>query len=104
MPDCTKFQSFTNTEGLLKLEKEMIRALEQYPTILEDAATEFNPSAICNYSFALAQLFNTFYDAHSISKAESAEKKQLRIMLIIMIASILRHGMQLLGIRLPEKM
>ncbi len=103
-PDCTKFQSFIQTSELLSLEKKIILALEEYPLILSDAAAEFNPSSVCNYSFQLAQLFNTFYDAHSISKAESEEKKQLRIIIIIMTASVLRHAMNLMGIRLPEKM
>jgi len=103
-PDCTHFQSFKQTTELLPLEKKMMLALEQYPSVLAEAGTEFNPSSICNYSFQLAQLFNTFYDAHSISKAESEEKKQLRLMIIIMTASVLRHAMHLMGIRLPEKM
>jgi arginyl-tRNA synthetase len=104
IPDCTKFQSYDYSSPLLKLEKEMILALEQYPAILLEAGMEFNPSTICNYAFRLAQLFNTFYDAHSISKAENDEKKHLRLMIIIMTASILRHAMNLLGIRMPEKM
>jgi arginyl-tRNA synthetase len=104
MPDCTRFQSFTQKTDLMPLEKKLIAALEQYANTLTDAAGEFNPSAICNYSFQLAQLFNTFYDEHSISKAENEEKKELRLMIIIMTASVLRHAMGLLGIKLPEKM
>jgi arginyl-tRNA synthetase len=104
MPDCTRFQSFTQKTDLMPLEKKLIAALEQYANTLTDAACEFNPSAICNYAFQLAQLFNTFYDEHSISKAENEEKKELRLMIIIMTASVLRHGMGLLGIKLPEKM
>ena len=78
--------------------------LEQYPTVLRTAGEEYNPSALCNYAFQLAQQFNSFYDDHSIARAENEEKKQLRLMLIIMTASILRHSMNLLGIKLPEKM
>lgn len=104
VPDSTRFQSFVQTHDLSLLEKKMILELEQYPAILADAGATFNPGSICNYCFQLAQLFNTFYDAHSISKAENEEKKQLRLMIIVMTASILRHGMHLLGIRLPEKM
>jgi len=104
LPDCTRFQSFRQTTDLASLEKKMILALEEYPLILANAAAEFNPSAICNYAYHLAQLFNSFYDVHSISKAESEEKKQLRLMVIIMTASVLRHAMHLMGIRLPEKM
>jgi arginyl-tRNA synthetase len=68
-PVASPFPEFEQATELLPLEKEMILALEQYASILSDAADEFNPSSVCNYSFHLAQLFNTFYDAHSISKA-----------------------------------
>ncbi|MBS1689465.1 MAG: arginine--tRNA ligase [Bacteroidetes bacterium] len=103
-PDSTKFQSFSLKREILPAEKKLAHALEQYPDVLEDAAKEYNPSLLCNYSFQLAQLFNSFYDEHSISKAENEEKKHLRLMLIVMTAQVLRHAMHLLGIRLPEKM
>lgn len=89
---------------LSKAEKDLALHLEQYPDVLTDAANSFNPASLCNYTFQLAQLFNSFYDAHSISKAESEEKKTLRLMTIIMTASVMRHAMGLLGISLPEKM
>jgi arginyl-tRNA synthetase len=95
---------FSRTLPLEALERKMILVLEEYVSVLHNAAGEYNPSAICNYCFHLAQSFNTFYDAHSISKAENDEKKRLRLMIIIFTAATLRHGMGLLGIRLPEKM
>jgi arginyl-tRNA synthetase len=104
LPDSTKFQSLVLTENITPAEKKLAVSLEQFPTILENAAIEFNPSLLCNYSFQLAQQFNSFYDEHSISKAENEEKKQLRLMLIIMTAQILRHAMSLMGINLPEEM
>jgi arginyl-tRNA synthetase len=104
LPASDQFVSFAPDQELLKLEKEIILLTEQYPDILSAAALEFNPSALCNYAFKLAQLFNTFYDAHSISKAENEEKKQLRLMIVVHVAAILRHSMSLLGIRMPEKM
>ncbi|HXS35700.1 MAG TPA: arginine--tRNA ligase [Flavipsychrobacter sp.] len=104
LPNNTKFQTFCQTQPITPAEKRLVITLEQYPTILEDAANEFNPSLLCNYSFQLAQQFNSFYDEHSISKAENSEKKHLRLMLIIMTAQILRRAMSLLGIKLPEKM
>ena len=104
VPDQEQFQAFRLTQGFAPMEQKMISLLEQYAGVLNDAATEFNPSAICNYAFALAQAFNSFYDVHSISKAENEEKKQLRLMIVVMTASVLRHGMNLLGIRMPEKM
>lgn len=104
LPDSTKFQSFVLTQEITPAEKKLALMLEQYPVILENAAAELNPSVLCNYSFQLAQEFNSFYDVHSISKAENEEKKQLRLMLIVMTAQIMRSAMQLLGIKLPEKM
>jgi arginyl-tRNA synthetase len=104
LPEKDTFRSFALTQDITPAEKKLLVSLEQYPTILENAADEYNPSLICNYCFALAQQFNSFYDEHSISKAENEEKKQLRLMLIVMTAQTLRNAMKLLGIRLPEKM
>ncbi len=104
MPTAQHFASFRLTEEIAPLEKKLILHLEQYPSILAAAATEFNPSELCIYAFQLAQMFNSFYDVHSISKAENEEKKQLRIMIVVMAASVLRHAMHQLGIALPEKM
>jgi len=104
LPKNIRFQTFKRTQAFLPAEKKLAVLLEQYSNVLEDAARELNPSAICNYTFQLAQQFNSFYDAHSISQAENDEKKHLRLMLIIMTASIMRASMKLLGIKLPEKM
>jgi arginyl-tRNA synthetase len=103
-PETKQFKELVITQKLSKAEKSIMVALEQYPTIIESAAIELNPANICNYAFQLSQLFNTFYDQHSIAKAENEEKKQLRLMMIVMIAQTLRHAMNLMGIRLPEKM
>ncbi|MBC7554370.1 MAG: arginine--tRNA ligase [Taibaiella sp.] len=104
MPESIHFQSFTLNDAILPLEKNMIRHLEQYPAILEAAAKELNPSEICNYAFQLAQHFNSFYSEHSIANAENDEKKQLRLMMVVMTGAVLRHSLHLLGIKLPEKM
>lgn len=104
MPESSRFQGFLATEKLTDAEGKLLLALEQYPEILKAAANEYSPSILCNYAFGLAQLFNSFYDNHPIAKAATEEKKNLRLMLIVMTAQVLRNGMNLLGIRLPEKM
>ena len=93
-----------STMNLMPLEKELIIAAEQYPLMLEQACAEQNPSVIANYIFQLAKTFNSFYTEHSIANAESEAKKQLRLQLAIFTANIIRSGMQLLGIRVPERM
>jgi arginyl-tRNA synthetase len=90
--------------SLLKLEKDLIILLEQYPTIIEQACTEHNPSVIAIYVFNLAKSFNTFYTEHSVMNAESEEKKQLRLQLSEMTANVIASGMGLLGIKVPERM
>ncbi|MFN8248217.1 MAG: arginine--tRNA ligase [Ferruginibacter sp.] len=89
---------------LLPLEKEILITLEQYPTIVMQAGREQNPSAIANYLFHLAQVFNSFYAEHSIANAENESKKQLRLQLSSMTANILKSGTALLGIQVPERM
>ena len=88
----------------MKLEKALILLLEQYPTIIEQACEEHNPSVIAIYVFNLAQSFNTFYTEHSVMNAESEEKKQLRLQIIEMTAGIISSAMGLLGIKVPERM
>ncbi len=90
--------------SLLPLEKKLIVLLEQYTSVIEQAAIEYNPSVIAIYAFNLAKDFNTFYTEHSVMSAESAEKKQLRLQLCEMTANVIASSMHLLGIRVPERM
>jgi arginyl-tRNA synthetase len=92
------------TGGLLKLEKELLLLLEQFPNIVKQAAEEHNPSVIAIYAFTVAKTYNAFYTEHSVMNAESEEKKQLRLQLCVLTASVIRNALQLLGIRAPEKM
>jgi arginyl-tRNA synthetase len=92
------------TSSLLKLEKDLVISLEQYPTIIEQAVAEHNPSLIAIYVFNIAKSFNSFYTEHSVMNAESEEKKQLRLQLSEMTANIIASGMSLLGIKVPERM
>ena len=90
--------------ALLPLEKAMIVVLERYPSIVAQAGEEMNPSLIAAYAFQVAQTFNSFYNVHSISSAETIEKKSLRLRLAQLTANVLRSSMALLGIKMPERM
>jgi arginyl-tRNA synthetase len=92
------------TQTLLALEKELIITLEQFPAIIEEAATEHDPSKIAIYVFNLAKTFNSFYTEHSIANAESEEKRMLRLQLAQFTANTIKKGMSLLGIDVPERM
>jgi len=96
--------TFAAREPLLKLEKELIVALEQYPAVIQQASDELNPSAIAIYVYTIAKVFSSFYTEHSIANAETEQKKQLRLQLAAMTANVIKSGMGLLGIGVPERM
>ena len=89
---------------ILRLEKELINEIERYPQIIKQAASELNPSTLCVYLYNLSKTFSSFYTEHSIGSAESEEKKVLRLNLAEITGNILRSGMNLLGITVPERM
>lgn len=89
---------------LLPLEKELIVQLERFGMTIEQAVAEHNPSLIAIYVFDLAKLFNSFYAEHSVTQAESNEKKQLRLKLSQITANVIKSSMSLLGIKVPERM
>ena len=89
---------------LLKLEKDLIVSLEQFPTLLTEAANEHDPSLLAIYVFNLAKSFNTFYTVHSVMHAESVEKKKLRLRLSGMTANTIATTLKLLGMKVPERM
>jgi len=89
---------------LLPLEKALTVALEKYPAIIKQAGVEMDPSVIAAYAFQLAQTFNSFYNVHSVANAETPEKKSLRLQLAQLTAIVLKSSMELLGIRMPERM
>ncbi|MCH5718663.1 hypothetical protein MKP07_21875 [Niabella hibiscisoli] len=91
-------------DGLLPLEKDLVFLLEQFNVVVQQAASEFNPSLLAIYAFNLAKLFNSFYAAHSIRNAESEEKKQLRLKISTLTANTIAASMSLLGIKVPERM
>jgi arginyl-tRNA synthetase len=100
----TTGHQLATTGELLKLEKEVIIAVEQFSAAIEQAAIEHNPSAIAIYVFNLAKTFNSFYTVHSIANAETEEKKQLRLLIATMTANVIKSSMELLGINVPERM
>jgi arginyl-tRNA synthetase len=72
--------------------------------VIEQAGAEMNPSIVAAYIFTVAKTFNSFYSEHSIGNAETPEKKQLRLQLARLTATVLHSAMALLGIRVPERM
>jgi arginyl-tRNA synthetase len=91
-------------KDLLPLEKALVVEFEKYPSILQDAQIEMNPSALATYVFRLAQTFNSFVTVHKVLTAESPEKKELRLQLSQMTVNVIQSALGILGIHVPERM
>ncbi len=99
-----QLEKISSSATFFPLEKELLVELEQFPTVLNDAAFEHDPSKVAIYIYNLAKTFSSFYNEHSIANAENDEKKNLRLMLAISTAQVIKTGMDVLGIKVPERM
>lgn len=86
------------------LEIKLITTIEQFPSVINDAANAMDPSGIAIYVFNLAKIFNSFYAELSIANAETAEEKALRVKIAQLTAATIQKAMHLLGIKVPERM
>jgi arginyl-tRNA synthetase len=89
---------------LLLLEKKLIVQLEQYPSLIQQAVTDHDPSALAIYTYEVARIFSSFYTELSVLSAESEEKKQLRLMISELTSNVIASAMNILGIKVPERM
>lgn len=85
-------------------ETNLMRKLVIFPDIVSDACRNLAPNLVGNYLFELAQLFNLFYQKHSVLKAENDDIKQFRLFLTKSVAQVIQNGLHLLGIRTVETM
>lgn len=85
-------------------EKNLVKQLYKYPSVVTEAAATLSPALIANYVYDLAKSFNHFYHDHVIVEESSKEVSLFRLSLSSVTSSILKHGMSLLGIEVPERM
>ncbi len=85
-------------------EKLLLSILGQCPQVIDAAAKEYNPSLIANYAFALAKEYHRYYHEVKVIQAETAQARAFRLILIRMVANVLEHIMDLLGIEMPDRM
>ena len=91
-------------DTLNEKEVALIQRLTDYPATVQQAGEEFSPAVLCNYAYALAQEFNSFYHDYSILNEADEQKKNLRLLLSAEVAKVLKHAMALLGIEMPNRM
>lgn len=85
-------------------ELQLIKQIHTYPTILFDAAETLSPAVVANFVYDLAKDYNQFYHDHPILNEENEQVSALRLYLSQQIANIIKSGMSLLGIDVPERM
>lgn len=93
-------------ERLLLNPKELalIQRLSDFPAAVRQAGDDFSPAVLCNYAYALACDFNSFYHDYSIMNEEDMNVRSLRLLLSSVVARTIRTAMELLGIEVPERM
>ncbi|MBQ5547318.1 MAG: DUF4947 domain-containing protein, partial [Prevotella sp.] len=96
--------SITSTTSLNDKEVELIQKMSEYGAAVEQAGKDYSPSGIANYCYELTKVFNQFYHDYSILNEEDEAKKQVRLVIARNVAKILKNGMALLGIEVPERM
>ena len=85
-------------------EKELLKQLELYPDTIQQAASNYSPALIANYTYDLVKEFNSFYQNVSILGEENQDKKIFRVQLAKKVANTIKSAFSLLGIRVPERM
>ncbi|MBR6600781.1 MAG: arginine--tRNA ligase [Bacteroidaceae bacterium] len=85
-------------------EMSLIQKLAEFPAVVKDAGVTYTPSVIANYVYDLVKEFNQFYHDYSILREEDEAVKRFRLVLSANVAKIIRLGMGLLGIEVPDRM
>ena len=85
-------------------EKELVKCLALYPSIIDEAAENYSPSLLANYLYELVKQFGHFYQTIPILIEANEEAKLGRLILSANVAKVLKSGLNLLGIEAPEKM
>ena len=85
-------------------EKELLKQLEIFPETIQQAAANYSPAIIANYTYDLVKEFNSFYQNVSILGEENQDKKIFRVQLAKKVADTIKSAFSLLGINVPERM
>lgn len=85
-------------------EEEIVQHIADFAAVVKQAGTDYSPSTIANYCYDLVKEYNQFYHDFSILKETDEKKKLFRLVLSANVAKVIRLGMGLLGIEMPERM
>ncbi len=98
------FNSKINVRTIGHEEQELIKQLEEFPSVISEAADTMSPALIANYTFELVKLYNSFYQSVYILNETDEDVRYMRLVLSKNVAKVIRLGMVLLGIQVPDRM
>ncbi|MDY4741152.1 MAG: arginine--tRNA ligase [Alloprevotella sp.] len=85
-------------------EEEIVARVAEFAAVVRQAGQDYSPSVIANYCYDLTKEYNQFYHDYSVLREENEAKRQFRLVLSANVAKVIRLGMSLLGIEMPERM
>jgi arginyl-tRNA synthetase len=91
-------------EKLDKKEKDVLKQLEMFPSVIDNAAEQQNPCVIANYVYDLVKLYNSFYQSVPILATDNENEKIFRVKLSEKVGDTIKNGFIMLGIEVPERM
>jgi arginyl-tRNA synthetase len=98
------FTAKTEIEELHEKEKELVKQIELFPEVIQNAAQNHSPALIANYTYDLVKEYNSFYQSVHILGEVDLTKKIFRVQLSQKVAEVIKSAFQLLGIEVPERM
>lgn len=96
-------KEITNVE-LDSKEKEILKQLQTFPEVIQNAAQQHNPATIANYTYDLAKEYSSYYQVIPILGAKNEEEKIFRVQLSNLVGQTIKNAFNLLGINVPERM
>src|SRR2546428_217338 len=82
----------------------LIMSMGKFPEVVQEAVQAFHPHLVANYLFTLAQVFHGFYHDVPVLQADTEALRRSRLQLVAGAAAVMRIGLGLLGVRVPERM
>jgi len=98
------FSNKIEIEELHEKEKELVKQIELFPEVIQNAAQNHSPALIANYTYDLVKEYNSFYQSVHILGEVDLTKKIFRVQLSQKVAEVIKSAFQLLGIEVPERM
>ena len=99
-----QLQNATKPAAISEKECSIIKMMNDFPSVVRQAGTDYSPSGIANYAYELAKEYNQFYHDFSILREEDEALKAFRILLTRNVGKVIKTAMNILGIEVPERM